>query len=1371
MSEDFPILPIPNGPPTDEGHGSFVGFDSNTLPEQLCAQAEKYGPIFYTRDRGFDSGNMRPPEANDDRNVVVSDAGLIQTIFENPDIYNKKSIAMTARAGDALFFAADVAEEKQTYDAQKRMMLASFGHSQMEHYLDILLENADRCLENGYKMVQLPEHRSPGPGINLCDLATRFAFETVNLVGFKRGTGANNPQIPNRALDTCEAMNTAALAMDNAMHKPRGMFMTDSMQSLQWMFTDREGAAKSACSYAALENDNLHFMADVLEGMAAEEGIEFEPRKVKEGVDLFSFKENVDSLCQLSFPTFLKVITARGLTPPGPDKRLTPESEVVISRLKALRERLLIKRHQEKGDVNPKLSFFAQGTEQLGCPFPAGKGGTKKAALEGDIDGSSFAFKSISEVLFFDADPATGSYLTMENILFNFITFAIAGHDTTSGALSSLFLNIFQNPEIERKLTQEIREVIGFDGDLTWGKLGECTYLNRVIRENLRWASPSHMIVKDSPVDRDVILQSATNPRMRYKLEKGTTIMILQYALHHSKEIFGNPDVFDPDRYLPDRAAALPDFSWIPFSYGARGCIGMQLSLLEQRAFVVKFIQKFEGRISATGSRKMQFETVQFRVLQNLYMHFQRRVKSAHANTPLRLDAGTDASFEAVAGLNSKSVVVLYGSNMGSCHGHALKIVSYYRSLGFGNGFSYSLDESVEDSKIADVLPAKDEGLVIIATSTYNGLPPGNAEKFLDFMTGGGSSNHKLLSKVKNCRFSVLGCGNKQWVATYMEFASRVNQFFKDSGAIPLIDGADNFAKVDADAGDFESVFSGWTNASVQALAKVYREDIDKCGGLSPTFFKQVEALQHPPFPKYEVLLSLGKSIKDMDLGTMFAHLEMHEGPMMETLAKDSWALIVAENRELTDGKQDGRSVRHVECILPPEKTYQAGDHLNVCPSNPDVVVRDILQFYGIQPAATVRAEYDIGKQSGLTVPMGEKMPAYVLISHFWEFQDTATQLQLYHLSSYVPEDNEWRQKLLDCAKVDETGVALYNKEIRSQSYTVFELIKKIFATADGKPDLNSAPPIGHLLGMSPPMRPRLYSISSSPAYKKDRVSVSISVVEGKTPTGRDHIGLASNFLGKTYQQGRTLNLTLAEWEAVFEKWSNRLKAAGGEDVSGKALAKLVKNYVRSGFDIDQVQSAVLSREGKDLFKVILSEECDLEVNHYPADVFPSHSPFRQFILGWVMPNPGFKLPASKEIPVIMVGPGTGLAPMRGFLQQRVAEGGSGKNVMFFGCRDDGDFIYQQELEKYAADGALELHVAFSRKGKEKVYVQNKLRDAFQEDGFKDLLLKQGAHVYVCGDASSMAPAVKKTFEEFLTVEYVAKMDKEARYQVDVWAK
>jgi len=126
---------------------------------------------------------------------------------------------------------------------------------------------------------------------------------------------------------------------------------------------------------------------------------------------------------------------------------------------------------------------------------------------------------------------------------------------------------------------------------------------------------------------------------------------------------------------------------------------------------------------------------------------------------------------------------------------------------------------------------------------------------------------------------------------------------------------------------------------------------------------------------------------------------------------------------------------------------------------------------------------------------------------------------------------------------------------------------------------------------------------------------------------------------------------------------------------------------------------------------------------------------------------------------------------MRGFLQERAAQEGSGENVLFFGCRDDGDYLYREELEKLAADGSLDLNVAFSRKGPDKIYVQDKLREKFQDAAFAELFTVKGAHIYVCGDASTMAPAVRSTFEEFLGKDYVSNMEKSGRYQVDVWAK
>merc|ERR1712070_321225 len=106
----------------------------------------------------------------------------------------------------------------------------------------------------------------------------------------------------------------------------------------------------------------------------------------------------------------------------------------------------------------------------------------------------------------------------------------------------------------------------------------------------------------------------------------------------------------------------------------------------------------------------------------------------------------------------------------------------------------------------------------------------------------------------------------------------------------------------------------------------------------------------------------------------------------------------------------------------------------------------------------------------------------------------------------------------------------------------------------------------------------------------------------------------------------------------------------------------------------------------------------------------------------------------------IMIGPGTGLAPMRGFIQDRISTNATGENRLYFGCRGEVDYLYKDELEAWNSTGKIHLRTAFSRQTKDKVYVQHLL----EKDGMQVWqLLEQGAHVYVCGDAKYMAVDVR----------------------------
>jgi sulfite reductase (NADPH) flavoprotein alpha-component len=230
-----------------------------------------------------------------------------------------------------------------------------------------------------------------------------------------------------------------------------------------------------------------------------------------------------------------------------------------------------------------------------------------------------------------------------------------------------------------------------------------------------------------------------------------------------------------------------------------------------------------------------------------------------------------------------------------------------------------------------------------------------------------------------------------------------------------------------------------------------------------------------------------------------------------------------------------------------------------------------------------------------------------------------------------------------------------------------------------------------------------------------------------------------------------SIDFTPAEFVSLLPKLQPRLYSIAS---SLKAHPEAVH------FIVDVVRYNSHGRARKGVCSSFLAERC----SDSPALIFPTVSKFR--------------LPEDGDAPIIMVGPGTGVAPFRAFLQERQAIGARGKTWLFFGSqREKSDFFYKADFEKFMANGILtRLETAFSRDQAHKIYVQDRMMGAAGELW---KWLEEGAYFYVCGDAKRMAKDVDAALRQIVKQhsgknaeeanEYVEELKREKRYKRDVY--
>ena len=687
--------------------------------------------------------------------------------------------------------------------------------------------------------------------------------------------------------------------------------------------------------------------------------------------------------------------------------------------------------------------------------------------------GDSEANKDMLNAMLTGVDKVTGEQLDDVNIRFQINTFLIAGHETTSGLLSYAIYAMLKHPDVMKKAYEEVDRVFGGDLDVrpTYQQVSQLTYITQILKESLRLWPPAPAFAV-SPYQDEVI-------GGKYKLRKGSFVLLLAAALHRDPSVWGpNPDAFDPENFSREAEAKRPVNAWKPFGNGQRACIGRGFAMHEAALALGMILQRFKlidhNRYQLHLKETLTIKPEGFKIKVRPRLDSGRTSKGPAAAAATAKSAAPAAQARARPGHNTP-LLVLYGSNLGTAEELATRIADQAEVNGFATRLA-PLDETVGE------LPK--EGGVLIFCASYNGAPPDNATQFVKWLQG--DLPKDAFAGVK---YAIFGCGNSDWAATYQSVPRLIDEQLAAHGAANVFERGEGNAREDLD-GQFESWYAKLGPAAVKALgidAKFSRSADD-----APLY--QVE----PVAPTVaNTVASLGGAV-----------------PMK--------VLSSAELQNRTGPNASDRSTRHVEVELPAGVSYRAGDHLSVIPRNAPTLVDAVARRFGFQPTDQVRLQVPQGRRAQL--PVGQAVSVGRLLSEFVELQQVATrkQIQIMAENTRCPMT---KPTLLGLVGEDAESQERYRSEVMAKRKSVFDLLEEFPAC-----DL----PFHAYLEMLSLLAPRYYSISSSPLVEPSRCSVTVGVVEGPAASGRGtYRGICSNYMAGR-RPGDTIFASVRETKAGF---------------------------------------------------------------------------------------------------------------------------------------------------------------------------------------------------------------------------------------------
>jgi len=629
-------------------------------------------------------------------------------------------------------------------------------------------------------------------------------------------------------------------------------------------------------------------------------------------------------------------------------------------------------------------------------------------------------------------DPVTGETLDDVNIRYQILTFLVAGHETTSGMLTFALYLLLRHPQVLAQAYAEVDRVLPGARAAEYGDMAELDVIDRVLKEALRlWpTAPAYSV---APYEDTVI-------GGRYAVPRDYPVNVLMVALHRDPQAWPDPEAFDIDRFLPDAEAARHPHAYKPFGNGLRACIGRQFALTEAKLALATVLQHFDlsdphdYRLDVKETLTLKPDDFRLRVR-------RRRPHERGRATSGAVEPESHAA-AAVAGAG-QALVVAYGTSLGTAREIAGALAARAASAGFA-ARCLGLDD------LADDLPQ--DGMLVVVTATYNGLPPDTGQRFAAAIADGGLPPRPAL------RYAVLGIGNSQW-PNYQAFPRKVDEALAATGAAAL----QGRGAADGD-GDFDGAVDDWIEGLWTALGAAAS-----------------------PAPSLRLAAVAVHDLRAAALpATVFTVLGNDE---LVRPADGLWDFAIEAPRPAT---------RHLSLALPAGQDYAVGDHLAVYARNRAEVVDGVVARLGLDADALVRPQGDAGRFGHL--PLGHAVSVRRLLTDFFELREPATRRAVARLLDHVRCPHTRTQ--VAALMADE---AAFHAQVTEPHVTLIDLLDRFPAV-----EL----PLAVLVELCPAIQPRLYSIASSPLSSPDRIDLLVGTIDAPAWSGLGrHQGFASTYM------------------------------------------------------------------------------------------------------------------------------------------------------------------------------------------------------------------------------------------------------------------